>query len=201
MAGLSGLPLSCPFDKRRNGPVLGEAAVVFAIEDLRIAKQRKTPILCRIRSISSCSDGSNADQLNPRGDGMERAIRGALRGTGMLPSQVDYVSCCANSSQDLDRIEVAVLKRTLGKYLKSTPVSSIKSMIGETVSASAALQMASRIGAGAMAKQFVPPIQSTTSKGIKIAILTACPTRDRKRTFVWLWSPPSVPEGTTPRVF
>jgi 3-oxoacyl-[acyl-carrier-protein] synthase II len=155
MAGLKGVLLSCPFDKRRNGPVLGEAAVMFCIEDMVQAKERGANILIKIKSIANFFDGFKIGKINPEGEGLEKAIRGALDEGGIATKNIDYISSCANSSQDLDGIEVKVLKRIFGKYLDKIPTSSIKSMVGETLSAAGNLQINSC--EGAMLRGIVPP--------------------------------------------
>jgi 3-oxoacyl-[acyl-carrier-protein] synthase II len=168
MAGIKGVPLSCPFDKRRNGPVLGEAAAMFCVEDLKSAKEREANIFAKIRSVASFFDGFRIGKIHPQGEGLEKAIRTALDEAQVGLEDIDYISSCANSSQDLDRIEVKVLKRIFGKRLKSIPVSSIKSMIGETFSPSAALQIVSCIGA--MLKSFIPPTINYKEKDLECDI-------------------------------
>ncbi|MFC1698715.1 beta-ketoacyl-[acyl-carrier-protein] synthase family protein [Candidatus Omnitrophota bacterium] len=147
MAGLKGQLLNCPFDRRRNGPVFGEAAVMFCVEDSRRAQERNVRPLARIRSVINI--------MNPFGQGLEQAIKRALDQAGVGLDDIDYISSCANSSQDLDKTEVAALKGIFGNKLKKIPVSSIKSMLGETLSASAGLQVASCIGA--MERGIIPP--------------------------------------------
>ncbi|OPX30149.1 MAG: hypothetical protein B1H08_02395 [Candidatus Omnitrophica bacterium 4484_171] len=155
MAGIKGEPLSCPFDSRRNGPVLGEAAGVLCIEDMKAAKKRGVPIVARIRGVTRYFDGYRIGKIHPHGLGISNAIKKALDEADILPEDIDYISSCANSSQDLDRIESAVLKEIFGKRIKNIPVSSIKSMIGETFSPSGILQVISCIGA--MNHSIIPP--------------------------------------------
>ncbi|MDD5195650.1 MAG: beta-ketoacyl-[acyl-carrier-protein] synthase family protein [Candidatus Omnitrophica bacterium] len=155
MAGLGSVPVSCPFDKRRNGPLLGEAAVAFCVEDEKKAKARGANIIARICSVTPYFDAFRMGKVHPQGEGIEKSIRSALDSAGIGPSEIDYISSCANSSQSLDSIEVKVLKNVFGQQLKNIPVSSIKSMLGETFSAASVLQIASCVGA--MKKGFVPP--------------------------------------------
>lgn len=155
LAGIKGKPLCCPFDKRRNGPVLGEAAVSFCVERETEAKKRKVNIYAGIKSVSCFFDGYKMGKIHPEGNGLEAAIRKALDDSGINSSEIDYISSCANSSVDMDKIEVKVLKKVFGSRLKSIPVSSIKSMVGETFSASAGLQISSVIGA--MVNGIIPP--------------------------------------------
>jgi 3-oxoacyl-[acyl-carrier-protein] synthase II len=155
MAGITGDALSCPFDKRRNGPLISEAAAMFCIESIDDAKLRQVNILAKVRSVNCFFDGYRIGKIDPQGEGLEKAIVNALEEAGIYTQDIDYISSCANSSPELDRIEAKVLKRVFGKNLSKTPASSIKSMLGETLSASAALQIASSIGA--MQTGFLPP--------------------------------------------
>lgn len=155
MAGFNGLALSCPFDKRRNGPMPAEGAVVFCVEDLEQAKIRAVDIFAKVRSVSSFFDAYKIAKLDAKGEGIEKSIKKALDEAGVGIKDIDYISSCANSSPDLDSIEAKTLKRVFGDNLKNIPVSSIKSMLGETFSASAGLQIASCVGA--MHRGIIPP--------------------------------------------
>jgi len=155
MAGIKGLPISCPFDKRRNGPVLGEAATVLCIEDEKCARERNVPILARVKSVANYYDTAKMGKIKPGGDGLEKAIRQVLDEARIAPQDIDYISSCANSAQDLDRIEAKVLQNVFGNDIGNIPVSSIKSMIGETFSPASTLQIISSIGA--MNSGRIPP--------------------------------------------
>ena len=155
MAGIKGIPVSCPFDRRRNGPLHGEGAVTFCVEKVSSARKRGVRIYAKIKGACSFFDAYRMGKICPGGEGVEKAIQMALDEAGISACDVDYISSCANSSQSLDKIEVKVLKRLFGKKLNQIPVSSIKSMIGETCSVSGALQIASCIYA--MEEGVVPP--------------------------------------------
>jgi len=155
LAGLKGLDVSCPFDLRRNGPVPGEGAGMLCLESAKTAAARKAKPYARLLGIGSCFDPKGVTKVFPRGDGMEASIREALAKSGKKIGDIDYISSCANSTADLDKVEVKVLQRIFGDKLKKVPVSSIKSMVGETFSASGALQVISCIGA--MHRGIIPP--------------------------------------------
>lgn len=155
MAGINGETVSCPFDRRRNGPILGEGAAVFVLENEKNAKKRGAGILARIRSCSSYFDAYRIGKIHPRGEGLQESVKNCLAAAGIGPREIDYISCCANSSKDMDRIEIRALEQSLGAVLKKIPMSSIKSMLGETVAASAGLQIASCIAG--MNNGFIPP--------------------------------------------
>jgi len=155
MAGLNGIAQSCPYDKRRNGPILGEAAVMFCIEEPEKAKLRGAKTIANISGIGSFFDAFKIGRIHPQGEGLEKAITKALDQAGLDSGGIDYISSCANSSQDLDKVEVKVLKRIFGSKLNKIPVSATKSMLGETLSAAGALQITSCVAA--MQEGFVPP--------------------------------------------
>lgn len=155
IAGIKGDNQSCPFDKRRNGPILGEAAVMFCVESLDAARTRDARIYATIKSVNSFFDAFQMGKIHPQGEGLEKAIRKAFEEAGVAPEDIDYISSCANSSKELDKIEIDVLKRIFGGSLDTIPVSSIKSMLGETFSCAGALQIVSCIGA--MQSGVIPP--------------------------------------------
>lgn len=146
IAGIKGPAISCPFDKRRNGPVPAEAAVVFAVETADSARKRKAKAYALIKSVASFFQPFRMGKIHPEGKGLEKCIRDALNEAQLSPEDIEYISSCANSSLDMDRAEVAALKKVFGSRLKEIPVSSVKSMLGETFSASAGIQIASCLG-------------------------------------------------------
>ncbi len=155
MGGLKGIPLSCPFDKRRNGMLLGEGAVMLAVETEKDALKRGVKPYAKIRGAGRFFDSYRMGKIHPKGEGLEKAIVQALDEAGVSVKDIDYISSSANSDGIMDRIEVDVLSRVFGGGLKKIPVSSIKSMLGETFSAAGGLQVASVIGA--MKKGEIPP--------------------------------------------
>lgn len=154
-AGLTGEEISCPFDKRRNGIILSEGASVIVIEDEEYALQRKANIYAEVRSVGNFFDSFKAGKYNPQATGLKESIKTALENSELLISEIDYISAAANSIQEQDRLETMALKEVFGKYAYGIPVSSIKSMIGETFSAGGLLQVGASIGC--MMQGFVPP--------------------------------------------
>jgi 3-oxoacyl-[acyl-carrier-protein] synthase II len=155
LAGIRGIPKCCPFDKRRNGPVLGEGAGYICLETSEQAKKRKARQYARVRSVASYFDASGPGKIHRSGKGLEKAIQKALDKAEVSPREVDYISSCADSSQDLDRMEIKALKNVFEAKLNKIPISSIKSMIGETFSAAGILQIISCVEA--MHNGYVPP--------------------------------------------
>ncbi|MDP3143404.1 MAG: beta-ketoacyl-[acyl-carrier-protein] synthase family protein, partial [Candidatus Omnitrophota bacterium] len=147
--------ISCPFDKRRDGIILGEGAVLLVLEDLESAKQRKAEILAEVVSFGLRFDPFRLNKYNPRGTGLIEAMRLALDEARLQPKDIDYICANANSTIAADTIETAAIKEVFGEYAKKIPVSSIKSMVGECYSVSGALQVAAAVGA--IKNGFIPP--------------------------------------------
>jgi len=134
-------PVCCPFDARRNGVTLSEGASLLVLEDMSAARRRGTEILAVVLGY-----GSSFDLTGGGGDGLRRAVTAAMADAGCALDEIDYISSCANSSRDLDRMETKVIKRVFQEESTKIPVSSIKSMIGESFSASGSFSLASAVG-------------------------------------------------------
>lgn len=126
-----------PFDRRRNGLLLGEGAglVLLARDDVW-----RGPRLGRLLGHASTSDGSHIAAPDPAGRGLESAVGRALRAAGIGPAAVDFVSAHGTGTPLNDRIESGVLKRALGARVEAIPVNSIKGAMGHTMGAAAALE-------------------------------------------------------------
>jgi 3-oxoacyl-[acyl-carrier-protein] synthase II len=139
---------SCPYDKARNGLVLGEGAVSLVIENEEHARSRGVRIYGYILGYSLVGKSF-------KGDGSEdlsRSMRMTLN--GREETCIDYLSGAGNSSEVLDALEAKGIKKTFPTQLLQIPVSSIKSMTGEAI-ASGGMRMAANVLA--MENGFVPP--------------------------------------------
>lgn len=148
-------PLSCPFDKRRDGIILGEGAALLVFEDLESAKQRKAEILAEVVSFGLRFDPFRLNKYNPQGTALKEAMQIALAEAKLQAKDIDYICANANSTVAADAIETAAIKAVFGDHAKRIPVSSVKSMVGECYSVSGALQVAAAVGA--IKKNFIPP--------------------------------------------
>ena len=155
LAGLKGEELSCPFDARHNGIVLGEGAGVLIVEDEDYARKRGANIYAKVLSGASTFDAYRTSKYTPRATGLQISMTEALAKAGLSEDHIDYISASANSVSQHDKLESAVIKNVFNIYAKKIPVTSIKSMLGESVSASGCLQVIAAIGA--MKQGFVPP--------------------------------------------
>src|SRR4030066_1814678 len=154
-AGINGEELSCPFDKRRNGIILGEGAAVIVMEDEEYAKRRKANIYAQVKGTGNCFDAYKMGKYNPEANGLRESMKKAIRDSGLRITDIDYISASANSVPMQDRWETGEIKEVFGRVAYNIPVSSIKSMIGDPFSAGGLLQIAASVGS--MVNGFIPP--------------------------------------------
>jgi len=145
----------CPFDRRRNGTILSEAAGVIVLEDEGHAVRRGAPILARVAGYGNAFDPAAKGQGTNSGRGLQMAIASAIRESSLTPPDIEYISASANSTQELDKMETDVVKAVFGEHAYDIPVSAVKSMTGETFSASGTLALAATVGALQMG--IIPP--------------------------------------------
>jgi minimal PKS ketosynthase (KS/KS alpha) len=146
---------SRPFDRDRDGFVLGEGAAVLILEETSAARRRGAHIYCEIVGYASRSNAFHMTGLKPDGIDMAEAIRVALHEAQLNPDAIDYVNAHGSGTKQNDRHETAALKRTLGDHAYEIPVSSIKSMIGHSLGAIGAIELAA--SALAIEHNVVPP--------------------------------------------
>jgi len=148
-------PICCPFDARRNGTILAEGAAVLVLENEDHAVSRGAHIFARVLGYANAFDPDADFTFNNAGSGLKMAITGALRFASLNIEDIDCISSCANATKNLDRMETGVIKTVFGDHARHIAVSSIKSMIGETFSASGALSLASAVGS--LYHDIIPP--------------------------------------------
>ncbi|MBU2541851.1 MAG: beta-ketoacyl-[acyl-carrier-protein] synthase family protein [Candidatus Omnitrophica bacterium] len=157
LSGLNGdpEPLSCPFDKRRNGIIFSEGSTVLILEELDSAKKRKANIYAQVLGIGSCFDPIKFYRFNPKGEGMVKAMQLALADANLKPEDIDCIFANANSTKDADRIETKAIKDVFGNFADEVCITAPKSILGETFSASGGLSTVAAIGA--LNKDLIPP--------------------------------------------
>ena len=133
---------SRPFDRTRNGFVLGEGSAVLIVEELEHARRRGVHAYAEISGFASRSNAYHMTGLRADGAEMAEAIRSALDEARLDPGAVDYVNAHGSGTKQNDRHETEAFKRSLGPRAYEVPVSSIKSMIGHSLGAVGALEVA-----------------------------------------------------------
>jgi minimal PKS ketosynthase (KS/KS alpha) len=133
---------SRPFDATRDGFVMGEGAAVLVLEEAGRARARGAKAYCVIGGYASRSNGYHMTGLRPDGLDMAEAITRALAQAGRAPAEVDYVNAHGSGTRQNDRHETAAFKKALGRRAYEVPVSSIKSMVGHSLGAIGAIELA-----------------------------------------------------------
>jgi 3-oxoacyl-[acyl-carrier-protein] synthase II len=132
---------SRPFDRKRDGFVLGEGAGLLILEDLEHACARGAPIRAEVVGYGSTSDGFRFTDMHPEGLGAARCMAAALADAGLAPEAVDYVNAHGTSTSLNDRIETLAIKRVLGDHAYRVPVSSNKSQLGHLICAAGGVEL------------------------------------------------------------
>lgn len=146
---------SRPFDRTRNGFVLGEGSAILVLEELERARRRGAQIYAEIAGFASTCNAFHMTGLRADGAEMAEAIRVALDQARLSPQRVDYVNAHGSGTMQNDRHETAAFKLSLGEHAYRIPVSSIKSMIGHSLGAIGALEVAA--SALTIRSNVVPP--------------------------------------------
>ncbi|MBI3931941.1 MAG: beta-ketoacyl-ACP synthase II [Acidobacteria bacterium] len=146
---------SRPFDRDRDGFVIGEGAGIVIIEELEHARRRGARIYCEVVGYGMSSDAYHISAPCEDGDGAIRVMRRTLKDAGLEPSAVGYVNVHGTSTPVGDRIEVVALKAVFGDHAHKMAVSSTKSMTGHLLGAAGGLEVG--ITALALKEQVLPP--------------------------------------------
>lgn len=146
---------SRPWDKDRDGFVLGEGCAIFVIESLESALKRNAKILCEITGYGASSDAYHITSPEPNGEGFTWAMKAALNDAELNPEQINYVNAHGTSTPMGDPIESNAVKTLMKDHAKKVWVSSTKSMTGHLLGAAGALESAFCVNA--IVHQAVPP--------------------------------------------
>ncbi len=146
---------SRPFDRDRDGFVLGEGCAVLILESLEHARARGAHVYCLVGGFATRSNAYHMTGLKLDGADMAEAIRHALRGAGVTPEEVDYVNAHGSGTRQNDKHETAAVKAVLGDHAYEVPMSSIKSMVGHSLGAIGSIELAAC--ALAIDRDIVPP--------------------------------------------
>jgi 3-oxoacyl-[acyl-carrier-protein] synthase II len=144
-----------PFDRDRDGIVLGEGAAMVVLESEASARARGARAYCELRGWGASSDAHSLTAVPPDGEGLVRAIGLALADAGVAADDVDYVHAHGTGTRSGDPAETVAIKAALGPRARAVPVSSTKSMTGHLIGAAGGL--GALVCAFAIAEGAVPP--------------------------------------------
>lgn len=146
---------SIPFDKERNGFVMGEGAGVLVLEELEHAKKRGAKILAEIVGYGATCDAYHMTAPLEDGDGASRAMINAMKEGNVNPSDVTYINAHGTSTQANDVAETKAIKKVFGEHAKDISISSTKSMTGHLLGATGAVEAI--VSILALQNNFAPP--------------------------------------------
>jgi 3-oxoacyl-[acyl-carrier-protein] synthase II len=146
---------SRPWDRDRDGFVVGEGAGILVLEELEFAKRRGARILAEMVGYGMSADAFHVTSPPDDGDGAFRVMRNGLRDAGIEPHQVDYVNAHGTSTEVGDRAETIAIKRAFGDHAYKVAVSSTKSMTGHLLGGAGGLEAG--ITVMAIRDQVAPP--------------------------------------------
>ena len=129
-----------PFDRGRDGFIMGEGAGVLVLESLEHAQARGARIYCELAGYAATCDAFHITQPDPEGKGLSMAMKRALASAAVTPDQIDYINAHGTSTPYNDKFETLAIKKVFGDHAQSVPVSSTKSMTGHLLGAAGGIE-------------------------------------------------------------
>ncbi len=148
------LRASIPFDKERDGFVMGEGAGILVVEEYEHAIKRGAKIYAEVVGYGATCDAYHITAPSPDGHGGARAMTLAMREAGISPEEVSYINAHGTSTPINDRLETMAMKAALGEAVYRIPVSSTKSMVGHLLGAAGAVEAVACVKA--IEEDFIP---------------------------------------------
>ena len=146
---------SRPFDKTRDGFIIGEGSGVVILEELETAQKRGARIYAEIIGYGMSADAHHITAPAPGGEGAVRSMQKAMKDAKLPPEKIDYINAHGTSTELNDKFETLAIKTTFGEYAYRLPISSNKSMIGHLLGASGAVEFIATIKT--LTENIIPP--------------------------------------------
>ena len=135
------LTASRPFDRTRDGFVIGEGAGILILEEIENARRRGAPILAEVAGYGSTADAFRVTDMHESGRGAIAAMSAALEDAGVQPADVDYISAHGTGTEENDKTETLAIRTLFGDHARTVPISSIKSMMGHLIAGAGAVEL------------------------------------------------------------
>jgi 3-oxoacyl-[acyl-carrier-protein] synthase II len=131
---------SRPFDKGRDGFIMGEGAGILVLESLEHARARGARVYCELAGYAATCDAYHITQPDPEGKGLSMAMRRTLDSAGLAPADIDYINAHGTSTPYNDKYETLAIKKVFGDHARTVPISSTKSMTGHLLGAAGGIE-------------------------------------------------------------
>jgi len=146
---------SRPFEKNRDGFVMGEGSGIVVLEEMERAVKRNAKIYCELVGYGMSGDAYHMTAPDPKGDGGVRCMAASLKDAGLKPADIDYINAHGTSTLYNDKIETLAIKKVFGAHAKKLAISSTKSVMGHLLGAAGGVELI--VSALVIKKGIIPP--------------------------------------------